>query len=293
MVRGACGPRSRGAGAGGRQLSPGTGVLSDRIRFGIFRALVALAVGFAATPVPGAAIEDTIARVKRSVVAVGTFERTRSPPCQFRGTGFVVGDGRQIATNAHVLPGALDGDNREMIAILLPAPPRAGTDAPQVQVRAARLVATDPAHDLALIAIEGAPLPALAIGDSTRVREGSSVYLTGFPIGSVLGPHPATHRALVASITPIAIPRARSAQLNAQTIKRIAAGTFPVFQLDGTAYPGNSGSPVYDGESGTVIGVINMVLVKATKESALTQPSGISYAIPAEHLRTLLDASPR
>ena len=41
-----------------------------------------------------------------------------------------------------------------------------------------------------------------------------------------------------------------------------------------------------------VLGVINMVLVKATKESALTQPSGISYAIPAEHLRALL-AKPR
>jgi len=38
-----------------------------------------------------------------------------------------------------------------------------------------------------------------------------------------------------------------------------------------------------------VFGVINMVLVKATKESALAQPSGISYAIPAEHLRALLE----
>jgi S1-C subfamily serine protease len=61
-----------------------------------------------------------------------------------------------------------------------------------------------------------------------------------------------------------------------------------VFQLDGTAYPGNSGSPLYDGETGAVLGVLNMVLVKATKESALAQPSGIAYAVPAEHLRALL-----
>jgi len=256
-----------------------------------FSTTVALALLLSSTlaaPARAAAIEETVARVKRSVVAVGTFERTRSPPFQFRGTGFVVGDGRQIVTNAHVLPATLDKDNRETIAILLPAPPKAGTDEPQVQLRAARQVATDAAHDLAVVAIEGAPLPALTVGESSRVREGNTLFFTGFPIGAVLGPHPATHRALVASITPIAIPQANSARLDAKTIKRISAGPLSVLQLDATAYPGNSGSPLYDPESGEVLGVINMVLVKSTKESALTQPSGISYAIPAEHLRALL-----
>ena len=36
------------------------------------------------------------------------------------------------------------------------------------------------------------------------------------------------------------------------------------------------------------MGIINMVLVKATKESLLSQPSGIAYAIPAVHVRALL-----
>jgi S1-C subfamily serine protease len=61
-----------------------------------------------------------------------------------------------------------------------------------------------------------------------------------------------------------------------------------VFQLDGTAYPGNSGSPVYDPASGKVIGIINSVLVRSTKEAALTSPSGITYAIPAQRLKALL-----
>ena len=51
---------------------------------------------------------DTIQRLKGSVVAVGTFQKTRSPPFQFAGTGFVVGDGTYIVTNAHVLPAMLD-----------------------------------------------------------------------------------------------------------------------------------------------------------------------------------------
>jgi S1-C subfamily serine protease len=62
-----------------------------------------------------------------------------------------------------------------------------------------------------------------------------------------------------------------------------------VFQLDATAYPGNSGSPIYDADTGEVLGIINMVLVKSTREAALSQPSGITYAIPVRHLRALLD----
>jgi S1-C subfamily serine protease len=61
-----------------------------------------------------------------------------------------------------------------------------------------------------------------------------------------------------------------------------------VYQLDGTAYPGSSGSPLYDGGTGEVVGVVNMVFVKGLKENALAQPSGISYAIPVRHLRELV-----
>lgn len=232
-------------------------------------------------------VEDTIARVKRSVVAVGTFERTRSPPFQFRGTGFAIGDGTLIATNAHVLPATLDASRNERVAILIPAARGALGDPAQVEIREARSVAHDAAHDIALVRIEGRPLPSLALGESSAVREGRSVYFTGFPIGAVLGAYPATHRAIVAAITPIAIPQRRAAELDAPTLRRLESGAFPVFQLDGTAYPGNSGSPVFDA-GGAVIGVVNMVLVRATKESLLSQPSGIAYAVPAEHLRALV-----
>ena len=62
----------------------------------------------------------------------------------------------------------------------------------------------------------------------------------------------------------------------------------PAEQLDATAYPGNSGSPLYDPASGTVLGIINMGLVKGTKESAITNPSGITYAVPAHFIHALL-----
>ena len=62
-----------------------------------------------------------------------------------------------------------------------------------------------------------------------------------------------------------------------------------VLQLDATAYPGNSGGPLLDADTGQVLGILNMVLVKASRESALSQPTGISYAIPVEHLRALIE----
>jgi hypothetical protein len=37
-----------------------------------------------------------------------------------------------------------------------------------------------------------------------------------------------------------------------------------------------------------VLGVINAVFVKGLKETAITAPSGITYAIPVNHVRDLL-----
>jgi S1-C subfamily serine protease len=237
----------------------------------------------------GAANEDpvdVIQRVKASIVALGTFERTRSPAFEFRGTGFAVGDGSLIATNAHVLPALVDSERRETLAVAVPG----AVPGSPAQVRAAKVLAIDQEHDLALVRIEGPRLPALALGDSSRVREGQSYLLTGFPIGAALGLIPATHRAMVAALTPIAIPTANARQLEPPAIKRLSTTPYPVIQLDGTAYPGNSGSPLYDPETGAVVGIVNMVFVKGSRETALTQPSGISYAIPAEPLKNLVQS---
>ncbi len=253
------------------------------------RPLVRLAVALGSTlcvfapPAWAESATATIERIKGSIVAIGTYERTRTPPFQFRGTGFAIGDGSFIATNAHVLPATLDANRLEVLGILLP-----GAAGGKVQFREAKQSAVDPDSDLALLTIGGAALPALRLGDSGRVKEGQDVLFTGFPIGPVLGPYPATHRGMISAITPIAIPQARSSELKPSVILRLTSGSFPIFQLDATAYPGNSGSPIYDPESGEVLGIINMVFVKGTKESVLAQPSGITYAVPANHLQDLL-----
>ncbi len=228
-----------------------------------------------------AELPDILDHVKPSIVAVGTYQATRSPPFVIRGTGFAVGDGRQVATNAHVLPEALDIAAGETLAIAVRLPNG------MAQPRAAKAFAIDKPHDLAVLRIDGPPLPALVLHDGA-VRDGQSIAFTGFPIGGVLGLTPVTHRGIIAAITPIVIPGANARQLNPRVIQQVRSGTFDVYQLDATAYPGNSGGPLYETTRGEVIGLINMVFVKESKESVLSKPSGISFAIPVRFLRELL-----
>jgi serine protease Do len=224
-----------------------------------------------------------VASMRGSVLPVGTFNATDSPRFAFRGTGFVVGDGSLVATNYHVLPTSTGLEGGQMMAVLVPRPGEAGS------VRMARVVATDRFRDLALLKIEGAPLPALVL-EETSAREGQAIGLMGFPIGGSLGFSPVTHRGIVASITTAALPAPTAQQLDPRAVARLREGNFEVLQLDATAYPGNSGGPVFDADTGRVLGLVNMVLVKAGRESALSSPTGISYAIPVKYLVELMKA---
>jgi S1-C subfamily serine protease len=234
-----------------------------------------------AVPAHAAEQSQTIARVKLSVVGVGTFLKTRSPAIVFVGTGFAIADGRHIVTNAHVVSRPLDASKLETPIVLV-------SKDGEPQPRESEIVAVDKAHDLALLKISGEPVPALKLGHSEEVAEGRSLMFTGFPIGMVLGFHPATHRAMVAAITPVALPGITARQLSPKTIARIRESSYRVFQLDGTAYPGNSGSPLYDSAEGAVYGIINSVFVQGTRESAIGRPSGITYAIPSRYIREML-----
>jgi len=230
-----------------------------------------------------AGLPDTAAIVKRSVVAVGTFQVLRAQQHELRGTGFAVA-GNHVVTNAHVLPASLDADRRETYALFIPA------GGGRAEVREASLVRRDEAHDLALLRCGGPPLPALRLGTSAQAREGAQIAFTGYPILNALGLFPATHQGLISAITPVVIPVDADRNLTALVVKRLQQ-PFEIFQLDATAYPGNSGSPLYTPDSARVLGVINSVFVKGTKELALTNPSGITYAIPVDHVRALLDAA--
>ncbi|MGB5009187.1 MAG: serine protease [Candidatus Dechloromonas phosphoritropha] len=200
-------------------------------------------------------MSDTIQQVKPSVVVVGTYKKTDSPQFAMRGTGFVIDGGNLIATNAHVVPDSTDPDAPTLVI-------QSRNASGETQVRRAHVVNKDREHDLAVLRIDGPALPALKLRKAESVREGQLMGFTGFPIGGALGFSPVTHRGMVSSITPIALPAANARQVNEKLVRLIKSGPFNIFQLDATAYPGNSGSPVFDASSGEVIGIINMVFIK-------------------------------
>jgi S1-C subfamily serine protease len=249
------------------------------------RRLVHTAVGLALAgllPLARADLPALIAAAKPSVLPVGTYNATDSPRFGFRGTGFVVGDGTLVATNFHVLPEGAEIDNGPVMMVMVSRTAEAG------QLRRARVVATDRSRDLALLRIEGTALKPLRLGEPGAAREGQAVALMGFPIGGTLGFAAVTHRGIIASITTAALPAATAQQLDPRALLRLREGNYELFQLDATAYPGNSGGPLLDADTGQVLGIVNMVLVKGGRESALSNPTGISYAVPVRHLHELL-----
>ncbi|RZJ85224.1 MAG: serine protease [Massilia sp.] len=247
----------------------------------VLRGLVLAAAGAAAVPAAAQELPRTVARIKSSVVGIGTLLKTRQPAVVFVGTGFAVGDGMSIITNAHAIPKQLDGARKEELGIVI------GGEGEAVSFRPARLVAVDAEHDLAHLRLAGAPLAPMTLADDSAA-EGQELAFTGYPLGMRLGLHAATHRALLAAITPVVRPSLNSRQLDARAIAQLQRSAFRIYQLDGTAYPGNSGSPLYRPDDGSVVGVINMVFLKGLRESAVSDPSGITYAIPVRHVRELL-----
>jgi len=244
------------------------------------KTLILLILVFTSNQLYAKTLPQVIKQIKPSIVGVGTLQTTRRPPSKLMGTGFVVADGYHVITNYHVIPKNINVERNEQLVIFY-------RQNKQVKYRKVRVLAKDKKHDLALLRIEGRKFSALKVEASRKAQEGETIAFTGFPIGAVLGLFPVTHRGIISSISPVVIPAPSSSTLSIEMIKRLRDPYF-VYQLDATAYPGNSGSPMFDSRNGKVLGVINKVFIKESKESILQKPSGITYAIPAKYIIKLL-----
>ncbi len=223
---------------------------------------------------------NVVAKIKPSVVGVGVHTPTSRPQNILRGTGFVIGNGQYVVTNEHVLPTMLDDSLLQKMAVFIGS----GKNA---KVREAEVIARSSLYDLAVLKVSGPALPAMKLATDELYADGSFIAFTGFPIGGVLGLYPVTHRGIIASITPTVVPAVSAEQINLKMLKSMR-NPYLVYQLDATAYPGNSGSAMYDIKTGEVVGIINKVFVQATKEAVISKPSGITYAIPVKYLRKVL-----
>lgn len=225
-------------------------------------------------------LPQIIAKIKPAVVGIGTHTPLGKPRNILMGSGFAISDGRYIITNDHVLPTVLDESKHQRIAVFVGIGKTS-------QVRKAEIIARSKEHDLAILKINGVKLPAFKLAKDKYLADGHPIAFTGFPIGSILGLYPVTHQGIISAVTPIVIPAADSRNISIAMLKRLR-DPYMVYQLDAVAYPGNSGSALYNAETGEVVGIINKVFVQQSKEAVISAPSGITYAIPVKYLRALL-----
>lgn len=229
-------------------------------------------------------LTEAIPQVRRSVVAIGVYQQLEQPPVRWLGTGFAVADGRHIVTNAHVLPRTRDAKNPPALSAFY------GIEA-DVQQFALLLVATDDAHDLALLRLDGeAKLPPLTLAGSMAV-EGTRTAITGYPVASLIGLYPITHEGIISAVKERSFAAYSPGDLTADRVRRLRA-SFIVYQIDTNAYPGNSGSPLYDPASRQVLGVVQSVAVReGTQISAIEAPTGFTFAVPSKFVSDLMTAN--
>lgn len=232
---------------------------------------------------PGSAQDrfvQVVARVRPSIVAIGSYYFKDRPTAKYVGTGFVVDDGYTVVTNAHVVDSLMKRKRLDQMRVFLP-------DGQPVDGRNARVMAHDRFHDLSVLRFDGPQTPPLALDLDREPLQGQSVGIMGYPIGMILGLVPAAHRGVVAAVVPAVLPLPRGAKLTPQLAEAIRR-PYNLYQLDLVVFPGHSGSPLFDAHTGGVIGIINKTLAGKTREHLLDQPTSIAYAVPSNWIGQLL-----
>jgi putative serine protease PepD len=126
-----------------------------------------------------------------------------------------------------------------------------------------QLVGADPIYDVAVVMVKKAGLPAVTLGDSTRIAIGSPVLA----IGSPLGLNGSVSTGIVSGLNrPVSTAGTRT-------------DTFiNAVQTDAAINPGNSGGPLVDAD-GAVIG-INAAIATLDTTGQQTGSIGLGFAIP-------------
>ncbi|MBA7598116.1 putative serine protease HhoB [subsurface metagenome] len=193
-------------------------------------------------------IADVVAQVKPSVVAitteVATFDFFNRPfTQQGAGSGWILDENGIIVTNNHVVEGA------SSITVTL--------DDGRTFTVDINSVFTDRLNDLAILKVDAQNLPALTIGDSSKLRTGDWVVA----IGNALGQGIRATEGIV-SRQEVSIPVSQ-----AQTL-------YDLIETSAAINPGNSGGPLVN-LSGEVIGITSAKIATIGVE-------GMGYAISTE-----------
>jgi serine protease Do len=160
-------------------------------------------------------------------------------PAHGAGSGFIVSSDGYILTNAHVVKGA-----DEVVVKLI-----------DKRKYTAKVVGADTRTDVAIIKITASNLPAVKLGDPTKLRVGEAVAAIGSPFG------------FENSVTA-GIVSAKGRSLPSENY-------VPYIQTDVPINPGNSGGPLFN-MRGEVVGINSQIYSRSGGYQ------GVSFAIPID-----------
>jgi serine protease Do len=167
-------------------------------------------------------------------------------PARGAGSGFIVSSDGYILTNAHVVKGA-----DEVVVKLI-----------DKRKFTAKVVGTDTRTDVAVIKITADNLPAVKMGDPTKLRVGEAVAAIGSPFG------------FENSVTA-GIVSAKGRSLPSENY-------VPYIQTDVPINPGNSGGPLFN-MRGEVVGMNSQIYSRSGGYQ------GVSFAIPIDVAMEVVD----
>lgn len=155
------------------------------------------------------------------------------------GSGFIISADGYVLTNNHVI------DEADKVMVRL-------SDRRELE---AKVIGTDPRTDIALLKLSASDLPAVRIGDTSRLRVGDAVLAIGSPFGF---DYSAT--AGIVSAKARALPN---------------EAYVPFIQTDVAINPGNSGGPLFNAD-GEVVGINSQIYSRSGGFM------GLSFAIPID-----------
>jgi S1-C subfamily serine protease len=230
---------------------------------------------------PAAAAEDRLvahaARIRASLVLVWY----QSGGSEVFGSGFVISRDGHVLTSRHVV-----GDRDEVTVTF----EEDGTESN----RRARVVLVNDEFDFAVIHADDLPLAAATLGASGDVSPGRRIAHYGFPFGR--------------SLDELVVPSLRAGIVSAVRPWRLRRGgdRVKVIQIDTTTSKGDSGSPLFDSETGAVIGVLkghvkglddlrnaggDVLDETQVIDLRVVQTSGVGIAVPIDPIAAALRAA--
>ncbi|MCZ0858098.1 trypsin-like peptidase domain-containing protein [Actinomyces israelii] len=226
--------------------------------------------------------EAVTAAVSNAVVSI-TVQQGQNTAA---GSGVIYDSSGHIVTNNHVVAGA----SRIQVTLA------------DGRIYEAKLTGTDPATDLAVVALENAPsdLTVAQIGDSSKLVTGQDVMAIGNPLGlsstATTGIISALNRPVIttqqeggSSDDDSSGNRRDQGGRLGQNGKSASQVVTNAVQIDAAVNPGNSGGPLFD-ETGMVIGITSSIASTGTSSS--DQPAGsigIGFAIPSNLVQKVAD----